>query len=181
MTIDDCYQLGYVVKTHGLKGEVQIYLDVDSPNEYKNLESVFVRKGQQLVPFFIESISMNGVKAIVAFEDVLDLKGAQELKGHELYLPLNALPELDGDEFYLHEILGFQLEDSSTSTVVGRIENVIESGPQLLLSVLTKDENEVLIPYDRSLLKELDRGNQRLKLRVPEGLLDVYLSGNDED
>jgi len=40
MTIDDCYQLGYIVKTHGLKGEVQIYLDVDAPSDYRNLESV---------------------------------------------------------------------------------------------------------------------------------------------
>lgn len=181
MTVDDCYQLGYVVKTHGLKGELQIYLDVDSPNQYRNLESVFVLNGQRLVPFFIESISFNGAKAIVAFEDLHELSEAQALKGKEIYLPLSALPKLKGNEFYLHEIVGFQLIDSLSDKTVGKIENVIESGPQLLLSVVTEGGIEILIPYVKSLLTKLDRVEKIIALQVPEGLLDVYLGGEDED
>lgn len=180
MTVDDCYQLGYVVKTHGLKGELQIYLDVDSPNQYRNLESVFVLNGQRLVPFFIESISFNGAKAIVAFEDLHELSAAQALKGKEIYLPLSALPKLKGNEFYLHEIVGFQLIDSNTDKTVGEIENVIESGPQLLLAVVTENGVEILIPYVKSLLTKLDRNEKIISLKVPEGLLDVYL-GEDEN
>lgn len=180
MTVDDCYQLGYVVKTHGLKGEVQIFLDVDSPNEYRNLESVFVLNGQQLIPFFVESISFNGPKAIVAFEDVLDLQAAKDLKGSELYLPLNALPALGDNEFYLHEILGFELIDSQQSRKVGVVDNVIESGPQLLLSIISEEKKEVLIPYDKSLLVLLNREKKQIELRIPDGLLDVYLDNNED-
>lgn len=64
MNIDDCYQLGYIIKPHGLKGELQLLLDVDSPEDYQNLESVFVRQGQQLVPFLL-SISMSGLKRLL--------------------------------------------------------------------------------------------------------------------
>ncbi|MFY0594167.1 ribosome maturation factor RimM [Roseivirga sp.] len=180
MTVDDCYQLGYVVKTHGLRGEVQIFLDVDSPNQYKKLESVFVLNGQRLVPFFIESISFNGAKAIVAFEDIHELADAQALKGKELYLPLSALPALKGKEFYLHEVLGFSLIDNESQKDVGTIENVIESGPQLLFSIVTADGIEILIPYHKNLLKDLNREAKSMTLAIPEGLLDVYLN-NDED
>ncbi len=181
MTIDDCYQLGFIVKTHGLKGEVQIFLDVDAPNEYRNLESVFVLQGQQLVPFFIESMSnLNGAKVIVAFEDVDTLEQAQALKGSELYLPLDALPKLTGSEFYLHEIIGFDLKDTNTDTVLGKIDNVVESGPQLLFSVLTSEGKEILIPYTESLLVVFDRASKLISLNVPEGLIDIYLA-EDED
>jgi 16S rRNA processing protein RimM len=37
----DCYRLGEISKLHSYKGEVTIYLDVDDPLEYTNLESVF--------------------------------------------------------------------------------------------------------------------------------------------
>lgn len=181
MTLDDCYQLGYIVKTHGLKGEVQIYLDVDSPNEYRNLESVFVLQGQQLVPFFIESMSnLNGAKAIVGFEDVVTLEAAQALKGSELYLSLEGLPKLSGNEFYLHEIIGFDLKDVHTDKMVGQIGNVMESGPQLLFSVLAEGDKEVLIPYTESLLVSLDRVTKTISLNVPEGLIDVYLEENED-
>ena len=52
MTVDECYLLGYIIKAHGLKGEVQVAIDADSPEAYQDLESVFVQQGQQLVPFF---------------------------------------------------------------------------------------------------------------------------------
>lgn len=181
MTIDDCYQLGYIVKTHGLKGEVQIYLDVDSPSDYKNLESVFVLQGQQLVPFFIDSMSnLNGAKAIVGFEDVDTFEAAQSLKGSELYLSLESLPQLSGNQFYLHEIIGFDLKNANDDQVVGKIGNVIESGPQLLFSVLSESEIEILIPYTESLLVSLDREQKLISLNVPEGLIDVYLEENED-
>lgn len=181
MTIDDCYQLGYIVKTHGLKGEVQIYLDVDAPSDYRNLESVFVLQGQQLVPFFIESMSnLNGAKAIVGFEDVDTFEGAQALKGSELYLSLEALPKLSGNQFYLHEVIGFDFKDVNTDKIVGKIGDVIESGPQLLFSVLTETNIEILIPYTESLLVSLDRDSKLIALNVPEGLIDVYLEENED-
>lgn len=178
MQLDDCYQLGYVVKTHGLRGELQIFLDVDSPQEYQNLESVFVRQGQQLVPFFIESISFNGNKAIVAFDELQDYESAAALKGSELYLPLAALPELEDDQFYLHELAGFTLFDSEDNSL-GIIENILETGPQLLLTVKHSEGKELLIPYDKSLLIRLDKKEKKIVLQIPEGLLDLYL--NDED
>ena len=87
-----------------LKGEVQIFIDSDNPQAYQNLESVFVQQGQQLVPFFIESISIRSDKAIVAFEDIRRIEEASPLKGLKLFLPLTVLPELKEDEFYLHEL-----------------------------------------------------------------------------
>lgn len=52
MTIDECYYLGYIVKAQGLKGTFRVKLDVSDPEEYKELESVFVEIDKLLVPFF---------------------------------------------------------------------------------------------------------------------------------
>ena len=90
MNIDECYQLGHVIKTHGLKGEVNIFLDVDHPSEYQELGSVFVEINQKLVPFFIESIQLKGNKALVKFEDVDSLEEAEELQSKRIYRPLTS-------------------------------------------------------------------------------------------
>ena len=49
---DDCYRLGNIVKLHSFKGEVTIFLDVDTSEEFKQLESVFVDFDNKLIPFF---------------------------------------------------------------------------------------------------------------------------------
>ena len=85
MNIDACYQLGYVIKKHGTKGEVSVYLDVDYPEEYTNLESVFVETNQKLVPFFIDTNQIRDNKAVIRFEDVDTQDQAAELKSKKLY------------------------------------------------------------------------------------------------
>lgn len=175
MTVDDCYQLGYVVKPHGLKGEVQIFLDVDSPEEYEKLESVFVLQGQQLVPFFMESIAVRGSKAIVAFEEVESVEEAKALKGCELYLPLNNLPELGADDFYYHELVGFSLK-SSSGEPIGEIKTVLEAGAQELLAVRHSSGKEILVPLTDQLIDTLNKEGKELVMEIPDGLLDVYLN-----
>ncbi len=178
MTIDDCFQLGYIVKAHGLNGEVQAFIDADNPRGYNNLESIFVKQGQELVPFFIEYIKVNASKALIAFEEVEDIDSAKALKGLELYLPLEFLPALDENSFYMHEIVGFDLINTADQKVVGSITSLLEAGPQVILQVDCEGV-EILIPYQKELLVRVDRKAQGLELNIPEGLLDVYLSDED--
>ena len=180
MTLDDCYQLGYIIKPHGLKGELQILLDVDSPEAYEDLESVFVRQGQQLVPFFIDYINVRAEKAILALDEVQSFEQAQKLKGAELYLPLSILPEPDSNEFYLHEIKDFKVFNQN-KIEVGVIKNAVESGPQLILVVEDQNGAEILLPYIQSLLIELDRDNKAMQLNIADGLIEVYTEPTDED
>ena len=175
MSVDDCYQLGYVIKPHGLNGEVQIFLDVDDPREYDTLESVFVLKGQQLVPFFIESIAVRGDKGIVAFEEMETVEAAKALKGASLYLPLENLPELEEDEFYYHDLIGFSLKDES-GELIGEVQVVLDAGSQELLQVAHKSGEEVLIPLADELIVKVDKEAKVLTMQLPEGLLEVYLN-----
>ena len=89
MKVDACFQLGYVSGTHGLSGEVHVILDSDHPENYKDLESVFLLpKGENtLIPFFIHNIQIKGEKAIVKFEEVTSLNQARVLTGSSLFLP----------------------------------------------------------------------------------------------
>ena len=173
MTKDDCYELGKVVKTHGLKGELSIYLDVDVPEEYEELDSLLVEREGQLVPYFVEALNLQGQRAIVKLEDVNDITAASELVGCPLWLTLDNLPELDDDQFYYHEIVGFQVVDEEKGPI-GPIVSVATLPHQDLL-VVDHQSHEVLIPITDAIVLGHDAEAKRLNVRLPEGLLDVYL------
>ena len=177
MRIDDCYQLGYVIKTHGLHGEVSILLDVDFPESYQNLESVFVAtKGSDtLIPFFVESIAVRQNKAIVKFEDIDTIEQAEDLPKSRLFLPLASLPALEDDQYYYHEIVGFTVEDEQQGTL-GAVQDVYESTGQDMI-VMQYQEKEVFIPINDDIVLRLDKAQSVVYVSLPEGLLDVYLSG----
>lgn len=177
MTVDDCYQIGHVIKTHGLKGEVQLFLDVDDPLEYQNLESLLVQQNSALIPFFIEHIQINSSKAIAKFEEIDDVEEAKALVACQIYLPLNNLPELTDGEYYLHQLVDMKLYDKGK--LIGQVKELFEIGPQELISVIHQDR-EILIPLKNEIILKVDTENNRIDADVPDGLIDIYLE-EDED
>jgi 16S rRNA processing protein RimM len=174
MNIDACYQLGYVIKKHGVKGEVSVLLDVDFPEEYSELESVFVEINQKLVPFFVESIQIRDDKAVIKFEDIDDGPSADELKAKRVFLPLSTLPDLEPGQFYYHQIVGYTVKDRALGDV-GTIMGVFTSNMQDLITV-DHQGTEILIPINDDIVHDADHENKTLNVDLPEGLMDVYLS-----
>lgn len=173
MRKEDCYQLGTIQKPHGLKGEVAVFLDVDDPLAYTELESVFVDQGGQLIPFFIEALQVVPQKAIIKFEEIDSYDAAAALSGMELYLPLSVLPPLEGNAFYYHEIVGFLLIDVNAGPV-GAVKEVITGAQDLLL--VERQGVEIMVPLHDELLIAVKREEKELHMQLPEGLLDVYLN-----
>ena len=180
MKLDDCFLLGHITKTHGTKGEVVAFFDVDFPEDYEELESVFLLTGGKLVPFFIEGISMQQKgKFIIAFEDVNTVADADKLKGVELYLPLTALPELEHDQFYFHEVIGYRVHDAEAGEL-GTVRDIYAMPTQDLIA-MEYEGAEVLIPIMDDIVLRVDREARVLHVALPEGLLEVYTTNTAPD
>ncbi|MFQ3213830.1 MAG: 16S rRNA processing protein RimM [Marivirga sp.] len=173
MKPNQCFQLGVVSKPHGLKGELYISLDTDFPEDYAELESVFLLENGKLVPFFIEYIQVKHTQALLKFEDVNSKDEAVLLKGRSVHLPLSQLPELSEEQFYFHEIIGYSVKDKERGEL-GVVAQVYEAGHQDLIGMDYKGK-EILIPINDDIIEKVDREEKQLLVNLPEGLLELYL------
>ena len=173
MNKDECYYLGKITKPFGVKGQVVMFLDVDTPDDYAGLDSVLVEgKGGVLVPYFIEALNLNGNKAIVTFED-LTPQESHALVGHDLYLPLDLLPKLTGNKFYFHEVTGFHVVDDEKGDI-GTIQSIIDYPAQPLFQI-DNNGTEILIPVIDQVIQKVDRDQRTIFISAPNGLIDLYL------
>lgn len=172
MEIKDCYYLGRVTKPWGVKGQMALFLDVDVPEDYAGLDSVFVEVKGQLVPYFFQVDQLNGNRAIVTFED-LTPEQAQALAGHDLYLPLDSLPKLEGNKFYYHEVVGFRVVDSVHGDI-GVLQQVIEYPAQPLFQI-DKNGTEILVPLIDQVIDKVDRKLKTIYITAPNGLIELYM------
>jgi 16S rRNA processing protein RimM len=70
MTLEESFYIGYITKTKGLKGEVQVYFEFD---DYEDLEldSVFIEINKKLIPFFAASYKLHANSTgYFYFEDI---------------------------------------------------------------------------------------------------------------
>jgi 16S rRNA processing protein RimM len=170
----DCFFVGKIVKKYSFKGELLVKLDTDDPQQFLKMESVFVEKHKNLIPFFIESLSLHKSELLrIKFEEVSTEEDADSLLGSGLYLPLNLLPALSGNQFYYHEIVGFKIVDASFGEV-GTITGVNDSTAQALFEI-DRDGKEILIPVSDEIIEKVDRPARIIYIQAPEGLIDIYL------
>ena len=175
MEKEDCYFLGKITRVNGNKGGLSIFFDVDDPTEYNGLDAVFVEIKGQLIPYFIANITIHNSKntALVYFEDVSTAEEAALLSNCDLYLPLASLPILTGNKFYFHEVINFLLLDEQFGEI-GKVFQVLEYPNQALFQTFFK-EKEVLIPINDLFIVKVDRVKKEILLKLPDGLLEVYL------
>lgn len=171
MNIKDCYKFGFVLKPHGLKGEVTIAIDADVPNDIDGLESVFLAVNDMLVPYFIEAVSVRGDKAFVKFEDVDSAEQAKEISKRAIYIPKSERPKSTKGEFYDDEIPGYLVTDENAGEL-GRVQEVMAAGPNKLL-VLDRQGKEVLIPVNSPFILSINKSKKKITVNLPEGFLDI--------
>ena len=175
MRKEECFYLGSIIKKHSFKGEVVIKLDTDEPELYRNMESVFVDLGGNLVPFFIKKSSLSkGTLLRVHFEDVNSEEEADFILKSAIYLPLNLLPKLEGNQFYFHEVIGFDVVDAHHGPI-GKLVNINDNVSQAMFEI-KKDDVEIFIPMVDDFIKKIDREHQKIYVETPDGLIDLYLN-----
>ncbi|MDR1974710.1 MAG: ribosome maturation factor RimM [Bacteroidales bacterium] len=172
MTTKDCFYLGKVGRPFGYKGEMNIFLDVDDPQKYASLKSVFILTSQGLVPYSISQITITPTRSTIIFAG-LSPEEVVLLQGKELHLPLSMLPPLSGNQFYFHELKGCSVIDEKDG-VVGVLQEVIDNGPQPVISIISPQNKEILIPLIDEFIVSFDRQSKIFHIKAPEGLIEFY-------
>jgi len=174
MAHENHYLVGYIVRTHAVSGNLVFHLDVDYPEDYEELQSVFIENKGNLVPYFIEDFNLHKTdKAIVALEGVDTIEKAQALVGSALYLPEEELEELEEGQFYYHDIPGYVVVDKTLGEL-GEVITVYTPGAQDLIAMAYQGV-EVLIPVVDDIVIRADHEKKQIEVDLPEGLLKVYL------
>jgi len=159
------------MKPHGLKGQVTISLDPEAPENFEEIENVFVEVKERLLPYFIESISMKGNKAFLKLEEVDSQEEAQRISKSSIYLPKASRAKSGRGQFYDDEVIGFEVQDTDLG-VIGKVTEVVLAGPNKLLSV-NHHEREVLIPLNSPFIEGVNKSRRKITVTLPDGFLEI--------
>jgi len=173
-SIEDYTCIGKLAKTHGYDGGVTVALDVDNPEDFEELESVFVEFNGKLVPFFINKISFAGKTNLrLSFLDYSSDKKIDEFVGCSLYLPNECFPESDEDfDDSFNALIGYKAINATTKKTIGNIVDVIEN-PAHPLFEINSNGKQILIPAVDDFIVAIDPEKKCIELSIPDGLLDL--------
>lgn len=163
--------MGFIMRPHGLKGEVVLALDPQAPEDLASVKTLFVEVREQLLPFFVESVSVKGSKAYLKLEEINNRDEAEKICKSPTFLPKSSRPRSRRGEFYDDEIIGYEVTDTTLGSL-GKITGVVQAGPNKLLAI-DYGGREVLIPVNSPFIDAINKSKKQLTVTLPEGFVDI--------
>lgn len=174
MKIEDSFYIGYITKTKGLKGEVQLFFEYPEP-ENLHLDTIFLETNGKLIPYFVTQLKPQpNQTANIYLEDIDVVEKAEKLVRKKVYLPLSKKPERNPDEFLITDLKGFLVIDENRGEL-GEIVDIYEY-PQQFVAAVPYQFREILFPLNDEFISEIDQEKGVLLVNLPEGLIDLYLN-----
>ena len=185
MQPNEWLEIGKIVNTQGLKGEVRIYPNTDFPERFMQPgQRWLLRPGMtEPEPIELKSGRYLGNKGlyVVQFVGIDNLTQAEALRDCLILVPDSDRPKLADDEFHVPDLLGLEVFDQATQQLIGVVTDVIPAGNDLLevqrVSAGTDAKAEpkavkILIPFVKAIVPTVDLSQRRIEITPPLGLLD---------
>jgi 16S rRNA processing protein RimM len=173
MSEERLLNIGKIVNTHGIKGEVKVWPQTDFPEvRFKAGSKLLMFPPENGQPITIEVVSSREQKKMY----VLKLKGfdninqVEKYKGWELKVSEAERVPLPEGEYYFRDILGCTVE-SEEGEQLGTITDILSPGANDIWVVKMPKGKELLLPVIDDVVLDVDTVSRKVKVHLMEGLL----------
>ena len=165
--------LAVVIKTQGRRGEVAVELHTDVPDRFRqDMRLWALAKDGQRLEVTVEDLWPHKSLLVLKFQGIETISDAVPLVGAELQLPRSERAELEPGWTYLSDLIGCTVFDGQRE--IGEIEDVqFGAGEAPLLVVRSGSKLPYEIPFAEAFLEKLDLERRQVRMKLPEGLLQV--------
>ena len=166
----DYLELGQIVGTHGIKGEIRVNPWCDSPDFAKSFKTVYSdNKGNGAVK--VTACRPHGNVILMKLENVNTMNDAQKLKNRMLYIKRDDAMLPDGT-WFIEELIGCDVFDADDGKCYGKISDVSSTGANDVWHITDDKNDEYLIPSVKEVVIEVDVQANFVKIRPMKGIFD---------
>ena len=160
-------ELGKVVNTHGIRGELKIQPWCDEPELFHELEYFYINGKKYEI--LRTRIHKNCIIAQV--EGISSINEAELLKNCVITIEREALGELPDGTYYIADLEGLEVR-TLEGKVLGRIDEIIKTGSNDVYVLKETGGKPVLIPVIEDVVKEVNVEEGYVLVELLKGLID---------
>jgi 16S rRNA processing protein RimM len=165
--------VGRIGRAQGIRGEVTVEVRTDAPEERFSTGAVLVLSGPAGLPprITVAGHRWQNARLILSIEGIGDRTAAETLRGAVMEAEVDLTPT-DEDEFHDLALVGLAVRQPD-GTTLGRISEVLHLPGQDVLAVARPDGAELLVPFVRQIVPEVDVAGGFVVVELPDGLAEL--------
>ena len=165
----DRLEVGKIINTHGLRGEVKVVTWTDYPEIFEEIEFVYARHKSHDERLDIRNVKYQKNNIILKLEQIASIDEAEKYKNRILVADRDQLPPLEEGTHYIVDLIGLDVVDEDGEKL-GVIADVFNTGANDIYDVKREGKKNLLLPVIEDCVKDIDMENKRVVVHVMEGL-----------
>ncbi len=172
--MDKYIQIGKVVATFGVKGEVIVQHELGTTPSLDALSTLFIEINKKsYIPYFTTAVqSKKEGEVNIKFETIDSKETARQLLKKKVYLTEKDFHQVVSPDSEIY-LIQFKVEDSQEG-LLGTIAEVISLPQGQLLGKVFRNNHELFIPLSEETIQRIDEKEKVIYVSLPEGLLEIY-------
>ena len=164
-------EIGQIVSTHGIKGELRVDPWCDDPAFMKQFKTLYYdKKGAR--PVRVAACRPHGNIVILKLDGVDTVEAAAALRNKVLYMA-RADAKLPENHFFIQDLIGCRVLDADEpEKQYGVLTEVSRTGANDVWHVTAEDGREYLLPAIPPVVIDTDPENERITIRPLKGIFD---------
>ena len=162
-------EIGKIVSTHGVRGEVKVLPWCDNAEFLTEFEELYFDAGK--TPVRIENARIHKGMAILKLEGVSNLDEANRYRGRVLYMNREDV-ELAPGTYFIQDLLGLTVLDADSGEEYGKLTDVTRTGANDVYHITNAEGREYLIPAIPQVIEKTDLEGGKLLIHPLEGLFE---------
>ncbi len=162
-------ELGQIVNTRGLRGEVKVNSFTDDNTKFEKMKSIFVKKKEEIKEYEIQKVSYSKNQIILKLKGIETIEEAEKLRNSYLLVDRDSLEKLPEGVYYIADLIGLEVF-TEEGLLLGKVDDIFSTGSNDVYVVKAEDGTEKLLPGIDEVLKKIDIENKKIIVNLIEGL-----------
>ena len=168
--MENFLEIGQIVNSYGLKGQMKIVPFTDDITRYSDLKTIYIEMNKQLKEFKIEQVKYHKNNVLIKLEGIDDINDTEQFKNCYVKVDRKNAVELPEDSYFIVDLLGLEVftEDNN---LLGKIVDVFPTGSNDVYVVKNELGKQILLPAIGEVIKNVDIPNKKMVVNLIKGLV----------
>ncbi len=162
-------QVGAIIKTHGIRGEVKVYPLTDDVNRFKTLKEVVLEPESDNITLEIEGVKFQKNLVILKFKGYDNINDIEMHVKKGIFVTRDNAVELEEDEYFVADLIGLNVVTDDGEDF-GVIKDVLHTGANDVY-VIDHDNKDVLVPAIKECILDVSIDDNVMKIHLMKGLV----------
>lgn len=163
-------EIGQIVNTFGIKGEIKISPFTDNIRRFDDLEDVYVKTKKETKLYKVENVKYHKNMVLLKLEGINTPEQAEMLRNAFLEVDREHAVSLEEGTYFIADLINLDVY-TDEGKLLGKVDDVYNTGANDIYVVKDELGKQILLPGTKEVIKEVDLENERILVHLIPGLI----------